>query len=92
MTMKKVAILGFGGTIAMVPNEHGALAPAKGVDELIKYVPQLTSMADVELFQLVNLDSTNVNPSHWQVLADKIYSLYNSCDAIIVTHGTDTMA
>jgi len=90
--MKKIAILGFGGTIAMIPDTSGTLVPAKGVEELIRYVPQLTKMADVELIQLENLDSTNVNPIHWGKLAQDIYSVYDRCDAVIVTHGTDTMA
>lgn len=90
--MKKIVLIGYGGTIAMVPNESGALAPAKTIEDLVKYVPQLKSMADIELLQLENLDSTNVNPSHWMELGDKIQSLYSTCDAVVVTHGTDTMA
>lgn len=90
--MKKVVIFGFGGTIAMVPDESGTLAPAKSIEELVSYVPQLDTMADIELIQLENRDSTNINPSHWGELAQKIYDFSDKCDAVIVTHGTDTIS
>ena len=90
---KKVVILGFGGTIAMVPNAGGILEPAKSVEEIIQLVPYLGEMADVEFCEMERRDSTNINPSHWQKLVYKILDLHNgSVDAILVTHGTDTMA
>ncbi len=38
------------------------------------------------------LDSTNLQPSNWCTMVRKILSNYNSYDAFIVLHGTDTMA
>lgn len=90
--MKRVALLGFGGTIAMVPDENGVLAPAKNAIELLEYVPQLSKMADITVTQLENLDSTNVNPTHWKRLANEIDQISNDFDGVIVTHGTDTMS
>jgi L-asparaginase len=92
MKIPKIVILGFGGTIAMVPNRYSALVPAKDIEELLAYAPRIAKMADIELRQLVNLDSTNITALHWSQLATTIYSLYSKCDAIIVIHGTDTMA
>lgn len=88
----KVLILGFGGTIAMVPDASGVLIPAKSIEEILAIVPSLREMADVELVQVENKDSTNINPSHWAKLALKIAEIHGDYDAIIVTHGTDTMA
>ncbi len=93
MPMKrKVMILGFGGTIAMVPDKEGVLKPAKSVEEIIAIVPSLREMADVNFQQLENLDSTNINPIHWTKLALHIEKIRDNVDAIIITHGTDTMA
>ena len=92
MKKRKVIILGFGGTIAMVPNEDGVLKPAKSVEEIIKIVPSLKEMADVSFHELENLDSTNINPTHWTKLALYISKIHDTVDAVIVTHGTDTMA
>ncbi|MBI4087589.1 MAG: asparaginase [Candidatus Liptonbacteria bacterium] len=92
MRKRKVIILGFGGTIAMVPDAHGVLKPAKGVDEILAIVPSLKEMADISLRQLENRDSTNINPNHWTNLALAIQEIHGQVDGIIVTHGTDTMA
>jgi L-asparaginase len=88
---KRVLIIGFGGTIAMIP-ENGVLRPAKSIDEILAIVPSLGDMADVEVRQVINLDSTNLSPKHWNQLIDVIVEVYEKYDAIIVTHGTDTMA
>lgn len=92
MAKRKVCILGFGGTIAMVPDASGVLKPAKSVNEIVALVPLLNDSADVTLEQLQNLDSTNINPNHWTKLALKIAEIHDQYDALIVTHGTDTMA
>jgi L-asparaginase len=89
---KKILILGFGGTIAMVPDTTGVLRPAKSIEEMLAIVPSLGEMADVTVKQLINLDSTNLNPNHWIVLIDAIAEDHDNYDGIIVTHGTDTMA
>lgn len=89
---KNILILGFGGTIAMVPNTEGVLSPAKSIEEILAIVPSLGEMADVTVKQLINLDSTNLNPAHWKILIDAIAADHDNYDGIIVTHGTDTMA
>lgn len=92
MSKRKVCILGFGGTIAMVPDSSGVLKPAKSVDEIVTLVPLLKENADVSWEEMQNLDSTNINPNHWTKLALRIAELHDKFDGIIVTHGTDTMA
>ncbi len=85
-------ILGFGGTIAMVPDSEGTLKPAKSVDEIVNIVPSLKEMADISFLELERKDSTNINPDHWTKLASKILEIHEQYNGIIVTHGTDTMA
>jgi L-asparaginase len=94
MKKKNILIIGFGGTIAMVPDpaEKNVLKPAKTIEEILAIVPSLRENADISLKQLLNIDSTNVSPSHWTMLAIQISESIHGFDAIIVTHGTDTMA
>ena len=89
---RKILILGFGGTIAMVPDSQGVLKPAKGIEEILAIVPTLQEMAEVTFVQAANLDSTNINASHWKTLHLIIATMQGNFDGIIVTHGTDTMA
>src|SRR3989344_619936 len=92
MNKRKIIILGFGGTIAMVPDSSGVLKPAKSVEEIIAIVPSLKEMANLSFQELERRDSTNINPSHWTKLALKIAEIHDEVDAVIVTHSTDTMA
>lgn len=91
-SLPRVAILGMGGTIAMVPGPLGSLIPARSAEDLVATVPLLRDLAHIDVVQVENLDSTDVDSAHWVRLVDKIVELYESYDAFIVTHGTDTMA
>ncbi|HWB39261.1 MAG TPA: asparaginase domain-containing protein [Candidatus Saccharimonadales bacterium] len=89
---EKIALVGFGGTIAMAPNEHGALAPALSADDLVKSAPGLAKL-DVELdvLQLSDVDSSDLAPNDWSLLSQNIADLHQNYDGVLVTHGTDTM-
>lgn len=92
---RRVLIIGCGGTIAMVPRPStGVLEPAKSVKDILKLVPALAHEADVELIQIENLDSSELNQSHWTKFAAAIAKAVatKKYDGIIVLHGTDTMA
>ena len=67
--MKKLLILGMGGTIACAKTERG-LAPSFSVNELLK---GLELPAEIYSEQLFNLDSTNMLPAHWETLARRIH-------------------
>lgn len=86
--MKKLLILGTGGTIACTKTEHG-LAPSVSVNDLIK---GLELSAEIHGEQLFDLDSTNMTPRHWEKLARHIHERYDEFDGFVITHGTDTMA
>ena len=85
--MKKLLILGTGGTIACAKTEFG-LAPSASVSELTK---DLEFSAEIHSEQLFNLDSTNMTPRHWEKLARRIHKRYNEFDGFVITHGTDTL-
>jgi L-asparaginase len=38
------------------------------------------------------IDSSNIQPEHWQVMADVIEQNYTQYEGFVVLHGTDTMA
>ena len=87
----KILIIGHGGTIAMTQSDKGLVA-TKSAAELLALVPTLSELADIELIQFDNIDSTNVNPTHWTKLIIEIATQARHFDGIIITHGTDTMA
>ncbi len=89
--MKKILLLGTGGTIASVRGENG-LAPGISAEELLAHVPQARELCELDSLQLLNLDSTNMEPRHWLQIASCIREHYDAYDGFVITHGTDTMA
>lgn len=84
-------MLGTGGTIASMPSEDG-LVPALTGDELIAAVPEIKSICEVDCVQVVNMDSTNIRPAHWLMIAQAVHDNYEQYDGFVIAHGTDTMA
>ncbi|MBM0637535.1 type II asparaginase [Campylobacter sp. VicNov18] len=92
----KIAILATGGTIAGSIDSAlattGYQAGVVGVEALIKAVPQIQDLANITGEQIANIDSSNMNDEIWLKLAKEINRLFaNGIDAVVITHGTDTM-
>lgn len=89
--MKKLLILTTGGTIASVKTPHG-LIPALTSEELLSYLPEVGTDFELTTKAVCNLDSTNVTPDHWLLMANTIKSEYSNYDGFVIAHGTDTLA
>ena len=89
--MKRILLLATGGTIASKESGEG-LSPAITSEEILGYVPALRELCQIDAIQLMNLDSTNVGPSHWLEMTAAIRRYYREYDGFVLTHGTDTMA
>jgi len=89
--MKKILMIGTGGTIASVATENG-LAPGMSSEELLRQVPEVGGMCTVDCVQPISMDSTNIRPAHWIKLAEVIEENYGRYDGFVITHGTDTMS
>jgi L-asparaginase len=89
--MKHILLLSTGGTIASEPTDHG-LAPAHSGQELIDLIPGLSSLCHVTCKEILNLDSSNIQPENWITMASAIFEEYENYDGFVITHGTDTMA
>jgi L-asparaginase len=90
---KKILVIGYGGTIVMVVDEkRNAVVPAKNLDQIKHLIPKLEEVANIKMEFLTSKDSTNVTPDDWTRLAFYIYDQRDKYDAIVITHGTNTMA
>lgn len=89
--MKRILMLGTGGTIACKHSE-GGLTPEITPQELVEFIPDVKHICDVFTFQVCNVDSTNVMPKHWQMMSRAIEENYDEYDGFVVCHGTDTLA
>ena len=89
--MKKIILLATGGTIACVPGADG-LAPGETAAQLLARTPQLNRLAEMTGRDVFSLDSSNIQPEEWRVLARAARDALNESDGVVITHGTDTMA
>jgi L-asparaginase len=93
--MDRVCVIYTGGTIGMrkVDSPRGpVLVPPESGDTFLEIAPELRTFVHVELLQLLNKDSTNMNPGDWHQIATAIYERRDAgFKGIIVAHGTDTM-
>lgn len=92
---KRVAILYTGGTIGMKPTPDGYAPEAGRLSRLMAAMPDF-SAPEMPVYVIREyeplLDSSNMGPRHWQIIARDIADLYAGFDGFIVIHGTDTMA
>ncbi len=87
---KHILLLTTGGTIASMPGGEGLEPQGPGIFE--REMEQLGTYYDITVRDLICLDSSNIRPAEWQLIAEAIFECRNDYDGIVVSHGTDTMA
>ena len=89
MAEKKLLLLTTGGTIASEASDSG-LVPRESGQSLVQRLEKLPYDIDVE--DILQLDSSNIQPEEWQLIATEIYDNMDKYDGIVLSHGTDTMS
>ena len=87
---KKILLLTTGGTIASVPGGEG-LEPRRS-EVMERELEQLRTYYDISVKDVICLDSSNIRPEEWQLIARHVFEDRAGYDGIVVSHGTDTMA
>ncbi len=95
MQRKRIYIAYTGGTIGMKQSSAGYV-PAKGfLTETVRQSAEFNrpEMPEFDIHEYAPLiDSSDMAPSDWQLIADDIQNKYADYDGFVVLHGTDTMA
>lgn len=96
---KRVLVLCTGGTLTMSndPTKGGSLAPVQGA--LTSYMQGMRELTeDPEMPEIVAheysplIDSSDMGPGDWAVIANDIATNYYHFDGFVVLSGTDTLA
>ena len=87
---KKILLLTTGGTIASVPGGEGLVPHRSGVME--RELEQLRTYYSIIVQDVMCLDSSNIRPEEWQLIARTVFEQRQGYDGIVISHGTDTMA
>ena len=90
MDKKNILLLTTGGTIASMPGTDGLEPHRSGVME--REIHQLRTYYDITVRDVMCLDSSNIRPEEWQLIARAVFELRGDYDGIVISHGTDTMA
>jgi L-asparaginase len=97
--LPKVAIIGCGGTISTIAESeldyvnYVDTGRKVGVEEMLKRVPVVTRIADLQVINLPSVSSSAIGPSRWIRLRDLCRKLaaQNDLSGIVILHGTGTL-
>lgn len=90
----KILLIYTGGTIGMEKDFNSNSLRNFDFENILKRIPelkQIPTQIDIISFKKP-IDSSDVGPFHWKILANIIKENYNDFDGFVVLHGTDTMA
>ena len=90
----RILMIYTGGTIGMKENvETGALEPFD-FTHLLENVPRIKRLDyEIDSYQFLHpIDSSAMEPRHWEQIARVVEENYENYDGFVVLHGTDTMA
>ncbi|WP_285165083.1 asparaginase [Shewanella goraebulensis] len=95
MTKRSIYVAYTGGTIGMRKTDHGFAPVAGFLTDCVKSMPEfyheeMPSFVINEYSPLI--DSSNMAPTDWQLIANDIKDNYDKYDGFVILHGTDTMA
>jgi L-asparaginase len=92
MRLPRLLVLSLGGTITMVPDSSGGIAPKLGAAELVASVPALAEVAEIEAHSPFRLPSPSLTPANLVEVARRIEEGFASgFDGAVVIQGTDTI-
>lgn len=89
MSRPRIHILALGGTIATRPDSSGVMQMGAGADDLVKAVPLLGTLADIEAETVSRVGSHSLSFDQIHALAARIVA--SKAEGVIVTQGTDTL-
>lgn len=89
-----ILILYTGGTIGMIKDSETGELKAFDFDSIYNHVPELQRLNCRLVTKTLGkpIDSSEMNPKHWKMIAATIYNEYENYDGFVILHGSDTMA
>lgn len=89
-----ILIIYTGGTIGMMKDYKTNVLKSFNFNHIYNSIPELNHLdCSIETISFAEpLDSSNVNPKHWEEIANIIQENYHKVDGYVVLHGSDTMS
>ena len=96
----RVHVIGTGGTISFIGARrtdyinYGYDKKHLTIQEMLERVPEVDQIAEIRAEQLLNVASTDVGPTHWLALAQRVNQIFSEdpqAAGVAITHGTATL-
>ncbi|KAA9001802.1 asparaginase [Affinibrenneria salicis] len=95
MSRKSIYVAYTGGTIGMQRSAHGYIPVSGHLQQELAQMPEFHRL-EMPTFTIHEydplMDSSDMTPADWQLIADDIQRHYHRYDGFVILHGTDTMA
>ena len=91
---RKVLLIYTGGTIGMEKDYETGSLRAFDFGNIFEKMPEMKLM-ECEVFVhpfAKPLDSSDMGPEEWRIIANYIFDNYKKYDGFLILHGTDTMS
>ncbi|MCE9678430.1 asparaginase [Shewanella sp. AS1] len=95
MNKRSIYVAYTGGTIGMQKTDNGFVPVPGFLTDCVKSMPEFyhDEMPNFVINEYQPLiDSSNMAPTDWQLIANDIKANYDRYDGFVILHGTDTMA
>lgn len=90
--LNRVVVFGLGGTIASIPGAGEGVAPELSADEIVRAVPDLARLAEIECVAFRKLPGAHLRLQDLTELAAAIEArLISGAQGVVVMQGTDTI-
>lgn len=94
--LKKIIVMGTGGTITGIGEKGKTIKYKSGeiaLKDLIDSIPQIHTLANLEIKEILKIDSCDLESKHWMDIARFINeaSQKEDVDGFVLAHGTDTL-
>ena len=92
-SLPRVSLIATGGTISSkIDYETGAVKWLMEPSEVLSLAPEISNIIQINKIETpFMIASENMSYIHWKKLAETTAKLINKDEAIIITHGTDTL-
>ncbi len=89
-----ILVIYTGGTIGMIRDFQTNALRAFDFDHIYKSIPELNHLhCTIESVSFEKpMDSSDMNPTHWNKIASIVQQYYHKVDGFVVLHGSDTMS
>ncbi|MEC5341618.1 asparaginase [Brenneria populi] len=95
MHKKSIYVAYTGGTIGMQRSANGYIPVSGHLQQQLAQMPEF-HRSEMPAFTIHEysplIDSSDMTPADWQIIADDIQRHYDNYDGFVILHGTDTMA